>query len=361
MKEWGKFRFLIPNKYELLKYGGIQAKDLSYGMKKILEYLPKDQFSEELIKENLEKYSLEKMLEQIQYFFRKEYEFSDSKVELNNRYQGNISSYVCEGEKEGENSFIHIDELYEAAVLSFFLSMFKWTKEFDNLETYGFGFIHALYTLNDVSILGRLPDANASETLLRAVNGDLQVINLAEDCYWTITAFNLAHELAHIYLNHDKKGGLRRQTKKQSHQEEFQADAIAYDIVLKMIIDGKRQSRNERLLEEYTFLAPVMFMDYVDLIYYTDRVLYQAYIGTETHPEIQKRKESIFKIPYEDIYELDTEEGNRLYNGFLDVYDEYRTQLLMKKQLGKLESIIDPERKREKRREYEQGRSGEAG
>ena len=49
------------------------------------------------------------------------------------------------------------------------------------------------------------------------------------------------------------------------------------------------------------------------------------------------------------------------YNGFLDVYDEYRTQLLMKKQLGKLESIIDPERKREKRREYEQGRSGEVG
>ena len=308
MKEWGMLRFLIPNKYELLKYGGIRAKDLRYGMKKILEYLPKDQFSEELIKENLEKYSLEKMLEQIQYFFRKEYEFSDSKVELNNRYQGNISSYVCEGEKEGENSFIHIDELYEAAVLSFFLSMFKWTKEFDNLETYGFGFIHALYTLNDVSILGRLPDANASETLLRAVNGDLQVINLAEDCYWTITAFNLAHELAHIYLNHDKKGGLSRQTKKQSHQEEF-----------------------------------------------------QAYVGTETHPEIQKRKENIFKIPYEDIYELDTEEGNRLYNGFLDVYDEYRTQLLMKKQLGKLESIIDPERKREKRREYEQGKSGEAG
>ena len=54
MKEWGMLRFLIPNKYELLKYGGIRAKDLSYGMKKILEYLPKDQFSEKLIKENLE-------------------------------------------------------------------------------------------------------------------------------------------------------------------------------------------------------------------------------------------------------------------------------------------------------------------
>ena len=53
------------------------------------------------------------------------------------------------------------------------------------------------------------------------------------------------YEGMHIYLNHDKKGGLSRQTKKQSHQEEFQAD-----------------------------------------------------VGTETHPEIQKRKENIFKIPY---------------------------------------------------------------
>ena len=361
MREWGMLRFLVPNKYEILKYGGIQAKDLNYGMKKLLEYLPKEQFSEDLIRENLKKYNLDKMLKQIQYYFEKEYQYYDSKIELNNRYQGNISSYVCVGEEKGERDFIHIDELYEAAVLSFFLSMFKWTKEFDNLETYGFGFIHALYTLNDVSILGRLPDANASETLLKAINGDLQVLNLAEDCYWTITAFNLAHEMAHMYLNRNNKGELKEQTRKQRHQEEFQADAIAYDIVLKMIIAGKKQSRGERLLEEYTFLAPVMFMDYVDLIYYTDRVLYYAYVETETHPEILKRKENIFKIPYEDIYEMDTEEGNRLYNGFLDVYDEYRTQLLMKKQLGKLEPIIDPERKREKEREDEQRRSGETG
>ena len=102
MKEWGMLRFLIPNEYELLKYGGIQAKDLRYGMKKILEYLPKDQFSEELIKENLEKYSLEKMLEQIQYFFRKEYEFSDSKVELNNRYQEIFPAMFVKGKKKAK-------------------------------------------------------------------------------------------------------------------------------------------------------------------------------------------------------------------------------------------------------------------
>lgn len=75
-----------------------------------------------------------------------------------------------------------------------------------------------------------------------------------------------------MYLNRNNKGKLKEQTRKQRHQEEFQADAIAYDIVLKMIIAGKKQSRSERLLEEYTFLAPVMFMDYVDLIYYTERV-----------------------------------------------------------------------------------------
>ena len=78
-------RFLVSNEYEILKYGGIQAKDLNYGMKKLLEYLPKEQFSEDLIKENLKKYNLDKMLKQIKYYFKEEYQYYDSKIELNNR------------------------------------------------------------------------------------------------------------------------------------------------------------------------------------------------------------------------------------------------------------------------------------
>lgn len=188
-------RAMVTSEYKILKYSGEQVKDLEYGIYKLLDYLPKDLVSEKLVRKNLEKYNLENMLVQIQKYFKREYHFTDEKMELNNRYQKSIGSYICYGKEEGENYFIHIDELYEAAVLPFLLAMFKWTKEFDDLETYGFGFIHVLYTLNDVSILGRLPDANAMEALLKAVYDDMQLMNLAEECYWTITAFNIAHEV----------------------------------------------------------------------------------------------------------------------------------------------------------------------
>lgn len=353
-------RAMVTSEYKILKYSGEQVKDLEYGIYKLLEYLPKDLVSEKLVRKNLEKYNLENMLVQIQKYFKREYHFTDEKMELNNRYQKSIGSYICYGKEEGENYFIHIDELYEAAVLPFLLAMFKWTKEFDDLETYGFGFIHVLYTLNDVSILGRLPDANAMEALLKAVYDDMQLMNLAEECYWTITAFNIAHEVAHAYLGRDGKN--REMTRKQLHQEEFDADKIAYDIVLKMIIDGKDLSHDERLLEEYTYLAPIIFMDYIDLVYYTDRVLYHAYVGTETHPLLKKRKDRLFSIPYDDKYRFDTIEGNKLYNGFLDVYDEYRTQLLLKKERGKLEGIIDQEhlRMEEQKNGQRRGRSLES-
>lgn len=345
-------RAMVTSEYKILKYGGEQAKDLEYGIHKLLEYLPRDLFSEESIRKNLEKYNLENMLKQIRKYFEREYHFVDEKLELNNRYQGSISSYLWSGKEERESHFIHIDELYEAAVLSFLLAMFKWTKEFDDLETYGFSFIHVLYTLNDVSILGKLPDKDASEVLLKAVHDDLQLINLAEDCYWTITAFNIAHEVAHAYLGMDRKTW--KPTRKHLHQEEYDADAIAYDIVLKMIIDGRSLSHEERFLEEYTYLAPVIFMDYIDLVYYTDRVLYHAYVGTETHPILKKRKDRLFSIPYDDKYEFDTIEGNKLYNGFLDVYDEYRTQILLKKERGKLNRIIDQEHLRKEAQKHGQ-------
>ena len=353
MKHSDVVRGMVPSDYKILKYGGEQTKDLEYGIHKILEYLPRDMFSEESIRKNLEKYNLENMLEQIRQYFEREYNFSDEKLELNNSYQMSINSYFWRGEEEGESHLIHIDELYEASVLFFLLAMFKWTKEFDNLETYGFSFIHVLYTLNSMSILGRLPDEAASEVLLNAVNDDLQLINLAEDCYWTITAFNIAHEVAHAYLGRNRKDA--KPTRKQLHQEEYDADAIAYDIVLKLIMDGRGQNREERILEEYTYLAPVIYIDFIDLVYYTDRVLYYAYVGTEDHPLLKKRKDRLFSIPYDNKYDFDTIEGNRLYNGFLDVYDEYRTQLLLKKENGKLDRIIDLNHLREvEEQKYEQ-------
>ena len=84
----------------------------------------------------------------------------------------------------------------------------------------------------------------------------------------------------------------------------------------------------------------MMYMDFFDLYYYTDRVLYKSWFYDPEHPLPIERKNRLFAVVDKDEYELDTVEGNHLYGGFLDVYDEYKDQLLLKMERGKLDKII---------------------
>ena len=78
--------------------------------------------------------------------------------------------------------------------------MFKWSKEFDNLDIYGDCFRYTLFLMNDVCIFGEMQALDANNALLHLLNGDMQIMKLAEDCYWTIVVFSMAHEIAHAYL-----------------------------------------------------------------------------------------------------------------------------------------------------------------
>lgn len=226
--------------------------------------------------------------------------------------------------------------------MAFFLVIFKWSKEFDNLEVYSNCFTYLLFIMNDVSILGDIPNEKSNEMLLQIIDGDTQIMNLASSCYWTVVIFSLAHEVAHSYF---ASIGEKFPNRKK---EEFEADAVAYDIVLKIIIDCSRKGEVNRIIEDYAYLSPVMYMQYFNLFYYTDRVLYNRMIMTNTHPLPNERICHLFAIANDDKYDFDTENGNHLYAGFLDAYDEYRTQLLIKKERGKLDKIIRTE-KREQR------------
>ena len=54
--------------------------------------------------------------------------------------------------------------------------------------------------MNDVSILGDIPNEKSNEMLLQIIDGDTQIMNLASSCYWTVVIFSLAHEVAHSYF-----------------------------------------------------------------------------------------------------------------------------------------------------------------
>ena len=85
--------------------------------------------------------------------------------------------------------------------------------------------------------------------------------------------------------------------------------------------------------------------DFFDLYYYTDRVLYKTVFHDWQHPSPVKRKNRLFAVADKVEYDFDTVDGNHLYSGFLDVYDEFKDQLLLKMERGKLDKIVWTEKR----------------
>lgn len=330
-----EIKYAVPSYYDIYKSGGSTLKDDSRGMRLMLHYFSKH-FTAEQLQDNMRRYNLDNMLVIVKDYFRKEYGYAGDNIELNNRYQRTINSYIYNDKKNP--AVVHIDELFESTMMAFFLAMFKWSKDFDNLEVYGNCYLYTLFLMNDVSILGEMQGEDANKALLEMVADDLQILQLAEDCYWTVLAFSLSHEIAHAYLASIGK----KYTKEHPEREEFDADEIAYHIVLKMIMDKEIRGI---VLEPYTYLAPMMYMDFFDMVYYTDRILYKTFLYNDSHPALKKRKGWLFSIVDRDEYQFDTREGNYLYRGFNEVYKEYKIQTILKMEKGKLEKILHIEQR----------------
>ena len=328
-------KFMVPQMYDLFRFGGSSVKDDEMGMQRMLQNFS-GLFTEEQLRKNMEKYNLQKMFGVVKEYFKKEYGYAGDSIILSNNYQHTINSYIY---NDRENpAFIHIDELFESTVIAFLLSMFKWSKDFGNLEIYSECFKYVLFLMNDVCIFGKMQGTDANDVLLGLVSGDIQILQLAEDCYLTIVVFSLAHEVAHAYLAYTG----RQYSKQHPEKEEYNADMMAYHIVLKIIMEKEGE---EQILEKYTYLAPMMYMDFFDLYYYTDRVLYKSRLSDPQHPWPVDRKNRLFAVVNKDEYDFDTVDGNHLYSGFLDVYDEYKDQVLLKMERGKLDKILHTERR----------------
>lgn len=213
-------KFMVPQLYELFKLGGDIVKDDERGIRKMLQYFS-DFFTEKQLRNNMQHYNLSQMFKLVKEYFKKEYGYKADDIALSNLYQHTINSYIYD---DKENPvFIHIDELFESTVISFLLVMLKWSKDFNNLDVYSECFRYTLFLMNEVCIFGNMQGQYAHDVLLRLVTGDLQILQLAEDCYWTIVVFSLAHEVAHAYLADIGK----RYSEKHPEKEEFDADMIA--------------------------------------------------------------------------------------------------------------------------------------
>lgn len=328
-----------PN-YKRMREEGWVIQDIESGIHRYLKYFGTDTDYDQLALSYEEK-NAKILLESICEEFSAYYKMEISGVELINRYQKGIcvSAYTSQ-----IHPAVYIDELFESTVTSFLLTSFLWSEFEEDLEVWKYAFSNMLYIFHEQCILGEMVSESALERLLDIVaEMDPHLVNLVTDCYWTILSFAMCHELAHIYF---KRCGRDAVTKRQKRQEEFDADRMAYDVVLRMIMKDAQKPEKERTLYEYTYLAPMMLMEYFDLFYYTDRVLYKQWIEDGIHPTPIERKNQLFGIVDKPEYQLNTEEGNALYHGLLDVTDiHYKPNLLLKMERGKLNSLLDIKRR----------------
>ncbi len=232
--------FLPPDDYEILRFGGDSVKNEEQGIQMMMKYYQDSGLTEEQLRENNQKYNLERMLKIVKDYFEKEYGYHGEGIELSNRYQRSVNSYIFLDEERTQ--FVHMDELFESAIMSFFLVILKWSKEMDDLETYGDCFLYLLFIMNDVSILGDIPNAASNEALLQIIQGDVQIMNLASACYWTVVVFSLAHEVAHAYFV-----SINRKFSKKI-KEEYAADAIAYDKYRTELILKKERGKLSKII-----------------------------------------------------------------------------------------------------------------
>ena len=325
-----EYYMLPPDPYMMTRHAGTDQGNydlLAANMKRFFPQLSKEEYENYVGSNQI----FNEMLDMVRSAFQRWYDYDCRDIYLNNNYQKSFNSYAYVDRINP--IFIHVDQLLETIILNFMIVILKWAKELENNVDGKSYFIYLVYLMNELCIFGELPSEDAKAVLMEKTADDSQIINLASDCHWGIMVFTVAHEIAHAYQMHTNP----EYWEKNPKESEFDADAIAYDILLRLIMDG--QGKN-LIIQEYVYLAPMMYMDFFNLYYYTDYTLYGTRHSSHTHPSPDERKAALFAIAEREIYQLNTEEGNVVYQWFCWVYDMFMEKLQEYKGKGKLDGII---------------------
>ena len=324
--------------YRNLLESGTEDKDFEIAEENLKRFFP-DVPVEDALHLLQSNQVFKEMLQMIQKAFIKWYNWNPGEIIINQKNQNSIISYaVTEADFP---MFIHIGSLLDSTIFSFMAIMLKWAKAAEcNLSEQGC-FNQLLYTMNEMALMGLLPADSGKEAVLGDIIDDIQLQNLASDCYWAMLLFTASHEMAHIYqMSTNPAYWLSHRSEAESN-----ADYIGYDILLHLIMEPEDQNLR---MEEYAYLAPMMFMDMFELIFYTDELLYGSKTSHGYHGNPEERKEKLFDQVDDEKYQFDTTLGNSVYQSFLDSYDRYCDMLQKYKADHRIDSIIHLQERKER-------------
>jgi hypothetical protein len=142
---------------------------------------------------------------------------------------------------------------------------------------------------------------------------------IAGACADTMQVFHAAHEIARIYR------AANGMTDTDEAADAAAADELAYRAILASLCDNKKNGG----ITAISYLAPMMYVDYLDLMGYTGRILSDEEDYENSHRIAKARKERLMQVIRDRKEEFDTAEGDRIYSEILQIYDAYKIRLLL--------------------------------
>lgn len=201
-----------------------------------------------------------------------------------------------------------VPQMPEKGSMEFLLLGFAWAKNFGDAakeQEYYSAMRSLMQQENDTE-----ETANYSE----------QELAIASACVDTMQVFHVAHEIALLYR------AACGMTDSDEASEAAAADELAYRVLLGAIADDKKEEED---LTKPSYLAPMMYVDYLDLMGYTGRILSDEKSYENTHRIAKARKARLFEVLRDKPEGFDTAEGDRLYSGIQQIYDVYKIKLLL--------------------------------
>lgn len=302
------------------------ATDIERGLQRVSQHFSSSITFEQLTA-NTEMYNLQSMLERVQAKFLELYACDLSDIPFFNFYNKFLSPFCSD---ESHSEYLYVDDLLFSANIAFTVIVMKWGKNKSDAIISGDCFEYLINLFQFVCIGRMVPDEGYNERLYEILENDMQIAQLAENCFWAQMTFMIAHELAHIYFARNQylfRDGI---------EGEKSADAVAYDILLNLIDTEK----DFYVFQNYTYLSPMICMHFFDLIYCTDKALNGKEIHCQTHPLPLERIDFLFSLYEPERHSFDSDGGNAVYAAVIDTVECFKEQLLIKLQKGKLDILM---------------------
>lgn len=343
LKIFGNKQFFFTESKNIAFIDAKNLKDPFLGAQRYLKMVNNKEYTVNDCLDANEKFNIKTIFKKI----NKLYEVQTDKVnvafDLVNLTQFQLKASIAISSIPNNNPIVFVDDMLENTFVSSLFAAFLNSLDKQKFGRFAFQFL--LYTINEECIGQKLPGEDGFKELINyiQISDNDNLVNFVTDCYFAMLAFVLGHELAHFYLNH-KSNNL---TIEEHRRQEYEADEAAYLILLKLIEDDQSTIPEERVFYPHAYLAPVMLFDYFDIIYFTERTIYDREREIDgTHPSLLERSSKLIDLSEQKKVSFNKEAGQILCSAYYSMCDSYKIDLNYNKQHHLIDNIIEKNRKR---------------